>query len=115
MGFFRYLLPSHLTDAYNNPLPNHSAVHAGTSISRRHLILQNDIEGVDNAGDVSRDWLSARSRRRRCLLLVAGYLPKDGEQNVDEKVGTAAALKEDSERREDDGKDDLADVAVMKS
>jgi len=82
-----------LAKAYNNPLPNHHAVRAGTSINRRYLILQNDIKGVDNAGDVS----------------------KDGEQNVDEKVGTAATLKEDSERREDDGKDDLADVACGES
>lgn len=44
---------------------------------------------------------------------AAGDLPKDGEQNVDEKVGATATLKEDSERREDDGKDDLADVAVQ--
>jgi len=39
-------------------------------------------------------------------------LPKDGEQDIDEKVSAAATLKEHSERREDDGKDDLADVAA---
>jgi len=68
-------------------------MHAGASINRGYLILQNDIKGVDDAGDVS----------------------KDGEQNVDEKVCAAATLKEDSERREDDGEDDLADVACGES
>lgn len=34
------------------------------------------------------------------------------QQDVDEEVGIATALKEDTERREDDGKDDLADIAV---
>jgi hypothetical protein len=37
---------------------------------------------------------------------------KDGQQQVDEEVGTAAALEEDSERRQHDGADDLDDVAV---
>jgi len=59
------------------------------TIIRNRLILQNNIEGVDNAGDVT----------------------KDGEEDVDKKIGAASTLKEDSKRREDDGKDDLADVA----
>ena len=33
------------------------------------------------------------------------------EQDVDEEIGIATSLKEDTKRREDDGKDDLADVA----
>lgn len=37
---------------------------------------------------------------------------QDGEQDVDEQVGTASALEEDTQRRQEDGKDDLADVAV---
>ena len=36
---------------------------------------------------------------------------QDCEQDVDEEVGAAAALQENAERREDDGKDDLADIA----
>lgn len=36
---------------------------------------------------------------------------EDGEENVDEKISTTSTLEEDSERREDDGNDDLADVA----
>lgn len=38
---------------------------------------------------------------------------KDGQEQVDEEVGTAATLKEDSERREHDGADDLDDVAAV--
>ena len=37
---------------------------------------------------------------------------KDGQQDVDEEVSAAATLKEDTERREHDGADDLDDVAV---
>ena len=35
-----------------------------------------------------------------------------GEQDVDEQVGTASALEEDTQRWQEDGKDDLADVAI---
>lgn len=37
---------------------------------------------------------------------------QDGKEDVDEEVGTAATLEEDTHGREDDGKEDLADVAV---
>jgi hypothetical protein len=41
---------------------------------------------------------------------------EDGQENVDQQVGVAPALKEDTQGRENDGKDDLADVAgVVKS
>lgn len=33
------------------------------------------------------------------------------QENVDEEVGIATALEEDTKGREDDGEDDLADVA----
>ena len=36
---------------------------------------------------------------------------QDRQQNVDEEICIATSLEEDTERREDDGKDDLADVA----
>lgn len=36
---------------------------------------------------------------------------EDSQQNVDEEVGAAATLKEDTEWWEDDGKNDLADIA----
>ena len=45
-------------------------------------------------------------------MFLSGNLPKNGEQDVDEKVGAASTFKENSERRKDDGKDDLADVAA---
>lgn len=34
------------------------------------------------------------------------------EQDVDEQIGAAATLEEDSQGREEDGKNDLEDVAV---
>lgn len=40
---------------------------------------------------------------------------QDGQQDVDEKVGIATSFKEDTQRREDDGKDDLADISVAGS
>lgn len=48
-----------------------------------------DVQSVDDSGDVT----------------------EDGEEDVDEEVGAAAALEEDAEGREEDGEDDLADVA----
>lgn len=36
------------------------------------------------------------------------------QNNVDEQVSAAAALEEDSKRREQDGEDDLNDVAVRR-
>jgi hypothetical protein len=43
---------------------------------------------------------------------MAGKLTQDGEQDVDEEVGTTATLEEDTNGGQDDGKDNLADVAV---
>jgi hypothetical protein len=45
----------------------------------------------------------------------SGNVTKDGQQDVDEEVGTTAALEEDTKRREDDGDDDLDDVAESRS
>lgn len=50
---------------------------------------EDDVQGVDDSGDVT----------------------EDGEEDVDEEVGTAAALEEDADGGEEDGEDDLADVA----
>jgi hypothetical protein len=36
---------------------------------------------------------------------------ENGQEDVDEEISIAAALEEDTQRREDDGKKDLADVA----
>jgi hypothetical protein len=40
-----------------------------------------------------------------------GNVAENGQQDVDEEVGVAATLKEDTERGQDHGEDDLADVA----
>lgn len=53
------------------------------------LILEDDVQGVDDAGNET----------------------QDGQGNVDEQVGAAATLEEDSQRGQDDGEDNLADVA----
>lgn len=42
----------------------------------------------------------------------AGNVTENGQEQVDEEVGAAATLEEDSERWEEDGEDDLDDVAV---
>ena len=43
----------------------------------------------------------------------AGNVAQDCEQDVDEQVRAASALEEDTERWEDDGEDDLDDIAVV--
>ena len=39
-----------------------------------------------------------------------GNVTENGEKNVDEEISIAASLEEHSERRKNDGKDDLANV-----
>lgn len=57
------------------------------------LVLQDDIQSMDDAGNVT----------------------EDSQEDVDEQVRAAAALEEDAKRGQDDGKDDLADVASGES
>ena len=77
------------------------------------LVLENDVQGVDDAGDVWEVNVSLLLRGR-WLGDGAGILTtKDGQEQVDEEVSAAATLKEDSERREHDGADDLDDVAEV--
>lgn len=40
-----------------------------------------------------------------------GNVTQNGQQDVDEEISIAATLEEDTQRREEDGKDDLDDVA----
>ena len=47
-----------------------------------------------------------KSRRRRDSAYT-----ENGQQNVDEEISAASALEENAERWEDDGEDDLANVA----
>lgn len=37
---------------------------------------------------------------------------ENGQTDVDQEVSTTSALQEDTQRRQDDGEDDLADVTV---
>jgi len=54
----------------------------------RRLVFQNDVQSVDDSGNV----------------------PQDGQQDVDEEISTASALEEDTNGWENDGENDLADV-----
>lgn len=38
---------------------------------------------------------------------------QDGQTDVDQEVSTTSALQEDTQRRQDDGEEDLADVTVQ--
>jgi len=53
------------------------------------LIFQDDVERVDDSGDVA----------------------QDGQEDVDEQVSAASPLEENTEGGEDDGKNYLANVA----
>jgi hypothetical protein len=46
-----------------------------------------------------------------CFGGTHGNVTQDGQQDVDEEISIAAALKEDTQRWQEDGEDDLADVA----
>ncbi len=41
----------------------------------------------------------------------AREVTQKGQEDIDQEVGTAATLEEDTERRENDGEDNLADIA----
>lgn len=46
------------------------------------------------------------------LKLITGYKSQAGEGNVDEQIDAAALLCEDANGRQDEGKDDLANVTA---
>lgn len=46
------------------------------------------------------------------LKLITGYESQAGEGNVDEQIDAAALLCEDANGRQDEGKDDLANVTA---
>ena len=64
--------------------------HRTTEYGYRASGLVGDLQSVDDTRD------------------VAQY----GQENVDEEVGVATPLKEDTKRWEEDGEDDFADVAI---
>lgn len=41
----------------------------------------------------------------------AGNVTEDGEQDVDEEISITSSLEEDTQRRQNDSKNDLANVA----
>ena len=42
-------------------------------------------------------------------------IAQDGQQNIDQEVAAASALEKDTQRWEDDGKNDLADITTRQS
>ena len=56
--------------------------------------------------------ISFRRTRYVQSMNDAGNKTKNGEQDIDQKITTAATLEEDTQRREEDGKDDFADIAI---
>jgi hypothetical protein len=48
---------------------------------------------------------------RQCEKHNKETYAENGQEDVDQEVGAAPALEENTQRREDDGKDHLADVA----
>lgn len=64
--------------------------------------------------------VSQRERFGMCFLRLAargmikvrtGNVAENGQENVDEEVGAAATLEEDSDGRDEDGEDDFDNVA----
>lgn len=43
----------------------------------------------------------------------ARQVTQDGEQNVDEEISIASTLEENTDGRQNDGKNNLADIAVL--
>lgn len=54
------------------------------------LVVRGDLQSVDDTGDIT----------------------QDGEKDVDEEVTSTSTFEEDTQRWEDDGNDDFADVSV---
>jgi hypothetical protein len=48
----------------------------------------------------------------RAVKQTYGNVTEDGQQDVDEEVGIASTLEEHTQRRQEDGEDNLEDVAV---
>jgi hypothetical protein len=83
------------------------------AVGATRLVLEDDVQGVDDTGNVCEREVCQRLVQRSVVGEGGKRLTtKDGQQQVDEEVGTAAALEEDSERRQHDGADDLNDIAV---
>jgi hypothetical protein len=75
------------------------------------LILQYDVESVNDARNVT-CWGCVRKRACQGCFGATRQLTKYCEKDVYQKVGATATLQKDTERREDNGEDDLDDVAA---
>ena len=69
------------------------------------------VSNINLFGDRRPCW--SRASRRGDVQGVddTGQVGQAGQEDVDEEIGTAATLEEDTQRRQEDGKQDLADVA----
>ncbi|KAI9734575.1 MAG: hypothetical protein M1834_002176 [Cirrosporium novae-zelandiae] len=56
--------------------------------------------------------LEVEGQRKQCMDDTRN-VTKDSQANVDEEITVATTLEEYTKRREDDGKDDLANVAMQ--
>jgi hypothetical protein len=77
------------------------------------LILQYDVESVNDARNVT-CWGCVRNRARQGCFGATRQLTKYCEENVYQKISATTTLQEDTERREDNGEDDLDDVAALR-
>jgi len=84
-----------------------------TDTATRTTDLEDDVQGVDDAGDVTGEvqerGCQSTTRTRECREGRADA-PEDGQEDVDEEVGAATTLEEDTERGEEDRENDLADL-----
>jgi hypothetical protein len=71
------------------------------------LKLEYNVQGVDNTLDDA----SVLGQRQQVSATYRN-VTENSQQDVDEEVCVAAALQEDTQRREDDSEDDLAEVTV---
>jgi hypothetical protein len=88
----------------------------------RRLVLQNDVSAQRISKETSKSRTSAALEVTfRSSNQMMGHLQsvedardvtQDCQKDVDEEIGTAATLKEDAQRWEENGEDDLANVAV---
>ena len=60
---------------------------------------------------LEKGWRSNHPRAQKLGIGNGVVLTQDCKQNINEQVGTTPALEENSNGREENGEDDLADVA----
>lgn len=79
----------------------------------RSLVLEDDVQSVDETGDEAYGCLISSCHEEVWAgMQKTGGLTKNGQGDVDEQINTTSTLEEDTHGREDDGEDDLADIAI---